>query len=360
MNSDCFESQKINDILLLLKHKYCGKYVQMGDRLQVPYYGRKLIFFIKAIGPQGLSELPSPLEEITTNLQNMTFIDLQRERAVCSTPLRDQSGQTTPDFGTISSEQTPMRKQTRNILYTDSSSERTPVRKPIRNMLEDSYVGSSAEESREELSTTVDSIFESPLPQSGSLSWNIFQAVHSTKWVLNTARGQEAALQYNQISSIGGLQHIIDEVKDIMLLALTPSNSWKQKLKITKGVLLFGPSGTGKTLLANALAQDSKAPVYSLMGSELFSKVLGETDARLRAFFSKATSSGPSVIVLDEIDSLCSKKANSSGGTEVERRVITTLCTLLDELSSGNKCVFVIATTSRPDSLEPSLRRPGR
>lgn len=364
-NNDCFEGQKINDILLLLKKKYCGKHLQVRNTLFVPYYGRKLKFSIKAVLPQGVSEVASPLEEITTNLENMTFAELQGEKVVsCSTPLREQSGQMTPEFNTVSSsEQTPLRKPTRKILYTDSSSERTPIRRPFRNMLEDSYVGSSAEESRDELSTTVDSIFESPLPEPVPSMLLIYQAVNSTKWVskdMVKTDGKDAASQFNHISSVGGLQHVIDEVKEIMSLALIPSNSWKQKLRITKGVLLFGPSGTGKTLLANALAQDSKVPVHSLMGSELFSKVLGETDARLRAFFTKATSSGPSVIVLDEVDSLCSKKANSSGGTEVERRVITTLCTLLDELSSGNKCAFVIATTSRPDSLEPSLRRPGR
>lgn len=347
-NPEGIPEKQISDIILILRHKYCGKYLRPGSYLLAPFYGRMLKFLVQQIKPFSSEEhshvpanSPGPLDTITECMQNMTFDDLESGSASCSTPISKQKS-----------------FSGRPTLSSVSSSEQTPIRRKSRNMLEDSYAGSSTEESRNDISESFTDCSMKQVPT----SCGFCHIVHSSEWrmkSLNRSPDEERTSEENLLESIGGLSIIIDEIKDIMSTALDHSTLKNRGLRITKGVLLFGPSGTGKTKLAHALAQDSTASVHVLLGSELFSKVLGETDARLRSFFEKATSSGPAVIILDEIDSLCSKKAHSSG-SEVERRVITSLCTLLDGLSSGNKRVFVIAITSRPDSVEASLRRPGR
>lgn len=352
VDDETSHSHQLEDVLLLLKHVYSGKYVQVGSILNVPYYGRRVRFMVQEVRTLPHMQIspnsPSHLETITEGLQHMSFGETKTDgEAVCSTPVRPHQQQNT----------TPHR-----IPIHFDYPQQTPVRNLVRNMLEDSYAASSTEESQEELSQTIDSFSDSPIKDVFNTSLRFHHVVNSCEWQIMAVKkpSNENTSKENLISLIGGLQNVIDEVREIMSLALGPSRTWKHGLKISRGLLLFGPSGTGKTVLAHGLAQDSKASVHILQGSELFSKVLGETDSRLRSFFSKATSAGPSVILLDEIDSLCSKKANASGGSEVERRVITTLCTILDSLSSGNKRVFVIATSSRPDSVESSLRRPGR
>lgn len=348
-NPEGMPENQISDIIFILHHKYFGKYLRPGSFLLAPFYGRMLKFLVQQIKPFSSEEhshvpndSPGALDTITDCMQNMTFDDLESASASCSTPIsKQQSFSQRPTLSSV------------------SSSEQTPIRRKSRNMLEDSYAGSSTEESRDDIS---ESFTDSSMKQVPMTSSGFCHIVHSSEWRMknsNMSSEEERATDENLLESIGGLSYIIDEIKDIMSSALDHSSLKNRGLRIPKGVLLFGPSGTGKTKLAHALAQDSTASVHVLVGSELFSKVLGETDARLRLFFEKATSSGPAVIILDEVDSLCSKKAHSSG-SEVERRVITSLCTLLDGLSSGNKRVFVIAITSRPDSIESSLRRPGR
>ena len=124
-----------------------------------------------------------------------------------------------------------------------------------------------------------------------------------------------------------------------------------------KGVLLFGPPGTGKTLIAKAVANESGAAFYSIQGPEIMSKFYGESEARLREVFEEAEQNAPSIIFIDEIDSIASKRDETQG--EVERRVVAQLLTLMDGLKSRGK-VIVIGATNRVDAVDPALRRPGR
>ncbi|KAJ8896444.1 hypothetical protein PR048_001788 [Dryococelus australis] len=129
-------------------------------------------------------------------------------------------------------------------------------------------------------------------------------------------------------------------------------------LKVSHGVLLYGPAGTGKTLVAEAVAAESGAFVSRVQAPEVFSKFVGETEARLREQFEVALAHAPSIVLLDEVECLC--PVSGGHGTEQERRVAATLLTLLDDLQQRAERVLVIATTSRPDDLHPALRRPGR
>src|SRR5216683_5076851 len=124
-----------------------------------------------------------------------------------------------------------------------------------------------------------------------------------------------------------------------------------------RGVLLHGPPGTGKTLLARAVASETNANFHSLGGPEIMSKFYGESEERLREVFKEAQENAPSIIFIDEIDSIAPKREEVTG--EVEKRVVSQLLSVMDGLQSRGK-VVVIGATNRINSLDPALRRPGR
>ena len=131
----------------------------------------------------------------------------------------------------------------------------------------------------------------------------------------------------------------------------------KLGIEAPKGVLLYGPPGTGKTLLAKAVANESNAHFISISGPEIMSKFYGESEARLREIFKEAREKAPSIIFVDEIDSIAPKREEVTG--EVERRVVSQMLSLMDGLEARGK-VIVISATNRQNAIDPALRRPGR
>ena len=157
---------------------------------------------------------------------------------------------------------------------------------------------------------------------------------------------------------IGGLTDEIKKVREMIELPLRhPEIFEKLGIEAPKGVLLYGPPGTGKTLLAKAVANESNAHFISISGPEIMSKFYGESEARLREIFKEAKEKSPSIIFIDEIDSIAPKREEVTG--EVERRVVSQLLSLMDGLEGRGK-VIVISATNRPNSIDPALRRPGR
>jgi transitional endoplasmic reticulum ATPase len=157
---------------------------------------------------------------------------------------------------------------------------------------------------------------------------------------------------------IGGLKDEIQKVREMIELPLRhPEIFEKLGIEAPKGVLLFGPPGTGKTLLAKAVANESNSHFISISGPEIMSKFYGESEARLREIFKEAKEKSPSIIFIDEIDSIAPKREEVTG--EVERRVVSQLLSLMDGLEGRGK-VIVIAATNRPNAIDPALRRPGR
>jgi transitional endoplasmic reticulum ATPase len=157
---------------------------------------------------------------------------------------------------------------------------------------------------------------------------------------------------------IGGLKEEIQKVREMIELPLRhPEIFEKLGIEAPKGVLLYGPPGTGKTLLAKAVANETNASFYSIGGPEIMSKFYGESEARLREIFKEAKEKAPSIIFIDEIDSIAPKREEVTG--EVERRVVSQLLSLMDGLEARGK-VIVIAATNRPNAIDPALRRPGR
>jgi len=157
---------------------------------------------------------------------------------------------------------------------------------------------------------------------------------------------------------IGGLHEEIQRIREMVELPLRhPEIFQRLGIEPPKGVLLHGPPGCGKTLLARAVANESEANFFSINGPEIMSKFYGESEARLREIFQQAQQNAPSIIFIDELDAIAPKREEVTG--EVERRVVAQLLALMDGLS-GRGNVIVIGATNRPGALDPALRRPGR
>ncbi|MDD1737667.1 MAG: CDC48 family AAA ATPase [Methanothrix sp.] len=157
---------------------------------------------------------------------------------------------------------------------------------------------------------------------------------------------------------IGGLKPVITKVREMIELPLKhPELFDRLGIDPPKGVLLHGPPGTGKTMLAKAVANESDAYFISINGPEIMSKYYGESEKALRDLFEEAQKNAPAIIFLDELDSIAPKRGEVTG--EVERRVVAQLLSLMDGLKE-RKNVIVIGSTNRPEALDMALRRPGR
>ena len=157
---------------------------------------------------------------------------------------------------------------------------------------------------------------------------------------------------------VGGLGHQVKAMREIVELPLKhPELFTRLGVEPHSGILLYGPPGCGKTLIAKVLASESEANMFMINGPEIMNKYYGETEAKLRDMFKEAKDNSPSIIFIDEIDAIAPKREEAYG--DVEKRVVAQLLALMDGLNDrGN--VMVLGATNRPDSIDPALRRPGR
>jgi transitional endoplasmic reticulum ATPase len=171
------------------------------------------------------------------------------------------------------------------------------------------------------------------------------------------AKRERGAITYEDI---GGLHRVIRRIREMIELPLRyPEVFERLGIEPPKGVLLHGPPGCGKTLIARAVAHETSAYFIHINGPEIVDKWYGASEAHLRNFFEEARRHAPAIIFIDEIDAIAPKREEMSGEKQVERRIVAQLLALMDGLESrGN--VIVIAATNIPNTLDPALRRPGR
>jgi len=181
----------------------------------------------------------------------------------------------------------------------------------------------------------------------------------ATVLVIGKSQGEEAGggrtLAYEDI---GGLKSQLLRIREMIELPLRyPEVFERLGIDAPKGVLLYGPPGCGKTLIARAIAHETEASFFSVSGPEIIHKFYGESEAHLRKIFEEASRKGPSILFLDEIDAIAPRRENVVG--DVEKRVVAQLLALMDGLNKRQNLI-VIAATNIPNALDPALRRPGR
>ena len=183
-------------------------------------------------------------------------------------------------------------------------------------------------------------------------------AVPATRMIIEGAAVPVTdALRYEDL---GGLGTIVDRVREVVELPLKNRAAFARLgISPPKGVLLSGPPGTGKTMIARAVAAETRAHFIAVNGPEIVDRYYGASEQHLRKVFETARAKAPAIIFIDEIDAIAPKRENLSGEKQVERRIVATLLTLMDGLA-GRGEVMVLAATNLPDNIDPALRRPGR
>jgi len=179
----------------------------------------------------------------------------------------------------------------------------------------------------------------------------------TTKLIIGASR-EEKVTQYVSYEDIGGLKPQLHRIREMIELPLRYPEVFKRLgIDAPKGVLLHGPPGCGKTLIARTIAHETEANFFSVSGPEVIHKFYGESEAHLRKIFEEAARKGPSIVFLDEIDAIAPQREKVVG--DVEKRVVAQLLALMDGLNKRQN-VIVIAATNIPAALDPALRRPGR
>ena len=183
------------------------------------------------------------------------------------------------------------------------------------------------------------------------------QLTSDTAVMLEVAEEKVITRSFVTYEDIGGMRHLVTKIREIVELPLKHPEIFAQLgIEPPKGVLMHGPPGTGKTLLARAVANETQAHFISINGPEVVGKFAGEAEEKLRRLFDRAQKNAPTIIFVDEIDAIASKRDDLYG---IEGRIVAQLLTLMDGLRDRGQ-VVVIAATNRPDSLDSALRRPGR
>ncbi|KAI4486223.1 hypothetical protein M0802_012462 [Mischocyttarus mexicanus] len=186
-----------------------------------------------------------------------------------------------------------------------------------------------------------------------------YKALYSTKWIIQNdvsiVEEEQKKVKY-KIEDIGGYNDLIADIKDVIDIALDKCNIGD--FFIGKGILLYGTPGVGKSMIANAIISEYKVNSFTVHSSDIYSKSIDEAERKLKDIFTEAKENTPCIILLEDIDTLCPKRNSSS--TDQGRRVLASIKSFFDQLQNTKDNIIVLATTSRIEFLDASLRRPGR
>lgn len=196
------------------------------------------------------------------------------------------------------------------------------------------------------------SVKSDKLTEESNRNW--FVLSDDTKWSLQTNIVEKVK---KKPVNLGGVADILEEIQTLLKISFDKTGL-TANFQPTRGLLLYGHSGIGKTAICKHLTETTNCFHIEINGPAIFSKYFGETEESMKKLFAKAVENEPSIIIVDEIETICPRR--SSGSTEQERRVTSAFVNLLDNLHEENSRVFVLATTRKPDAIDPMLRRFGR
>ncbi|KAL5011445.1 hypothetical protein ScPMuIL_009996 [Solemya velum] len=348
--------QNDEDFVKFLKRRINERYFHTGNVIHFSYYGRPVELLVSDISPKKeekhsvvIGKHVADLTDLSETLGSLNISQTSNDTSQFSVDLGSEENLsfTSP---VLSSQRTPMKNIDANLQSTPSSKIETEMSSPRTPHQDLSF----------------QSNFQTPVITKNTKNHfsDFVMVTLNTQVILEEESDSLEMKGKNEIhgirfEDIGGLSSQIAAIKEMINLPLKSEELFKRYgLPRPKGILLFGPSGTGKTLLTRAVATEVSASVFTLSGPEVWSKFFGETENKLRSLFTEAAARSPSVILIDELDALCPKRANAQ--SEQEKRVVATLLTLMDGFNSDNEKVLIFGVTSKPDSLDPALRRPGR
>ncbi|XP_065131277.1 ATPase family gene 2 protein homolog A isoform X1 [Paramisgurnus dabryanus] len=328
-----------------------SRVVLPGSSLSLSYFGRSCIIRVDSVqGVDGVTLSPVAPVSVQTPVLDRSTLDLSSQLEQLSiNQNKFEPSASTPNSKQDSLLQTP-RFPTTPCKLSDPGS--------FLNSAEPSFTDSP-------LPAVPDISPESP-----SAGWSgcgtFYSVCSSTKLSISDSCGQDEGSEGQErskvtYSMIGGLADQLQAIRETIQLPLKHPELFKSYgIPPPRGVLLFGPPGTGKTMIGRAVANEVGAYMTVINGPEIMSKFYGETEARLRQIFTDASQRQPAIIFIDELDALCPKREGAQN--EVEKRVVATLLTLMDGIGSEDHSgqLLVLGATNRPHALDPALRRPGR
>ncbi|XP_052792315.1 ribosome biogenesis protein SPATA5-like [Mya arenaria] len=336
-----------------------GQYVCVGAEVCVQYFGQTFTLTVSFASKNGekrtiftIHPAKHSRNNVVENLANLSLND-----SVCNESSSSLSIETSGSVSMTCS--TP--KSTKSIT-SESSVTSSPS---IRDSSLLSTPKSDISVDREHFQTPkLDKKTSNSLTKHHSKTF--YKVTDQTKVIISTSKDGDANNEIEQKGlsvsylNIGGMEKQISMLREMIETPLkSPHLFQSYGLPPPKGVLLFGPSGCGKSLLVQAVTTETNINVVSISGPEVWSKFYGETETKLKNLFQTAVERAPSLIVLEDVEVLCPRR--DSTNSEVEKRVVASLLTLMDGISQSlGKFVLVLGTTSKPDQIDPALRRPGR
>jgi ribosome biogenesis ATPase len=251
------------------------------------------------------------------------------------------------------------------IIHADQSFKRKPARN-VKRAIESAIDSLRKDESDSSLDSN-------PLEQINDNSLNAsLLNVYSKKENIKAAtdgkdepklkklkREQKWSVPTSKLSDLGGIDTIIQEILQLIGMPLKHPQVYSYLgVQPPRGILLHGPPGVGKTVLANAIAGEFLIPLINISAPSIVSGMSGESEKKIREVFEDAKTAAPCILFIDEIDAITPKRETAQ--REMERRIVSQLLTCMDDLSLNSEPVIIIGATNRPDSLDPALRRAGR